>query len=68
MPALADPRLELAARDALGVRVQLLWDPDDDGLAVRVVDLRTEDRREFAVEPEDALDAFRRPFAFAHAG
>lgn len=63
-----DNRLELVARHAVGVQVQLLWDPACDELAVRVVDTRTQELREFPVAADEALAAFRRPFAVAHAG
>ena len=67
MRSIVDNRLELVSRDTAGVHVQLLWNPQDDALAVRIVDARTAERREFAVAAGEALDAFRRPFAYAHA-
>lgn len=68
MPATDDRRLELIAREAAGVQVQLLWDPHDDSLAVRITDLGQAERKEIVVSPEQALDAFRRPFAYSRAG
>lgn len=63
-----DQRLELIARESSGVQVQLLWDPDDDTLAVRITDLHQQERKEVRVGQDEALDAFRRPFAYSRAG
>lgn len=68
MPTTEDRRLELIARESSGVQVQLLWDPEDDSLAVRITDLRQQERKEIRVTPDEALDAFRRPFAYSRAG
>lgn len=63
-----DKRLELISREAAGVQVQLLWNPDDDSLAVRITDLGQAEHKEIHVTAEQALDAFRRPFAYSRAG
>lgn len=68
MPTVQDKRLELIAREAAGVQVQLLWNPEDDSLAVRITDLGQDERKEIQVSPDHALDAFRRPFAYSRAG
>ncbi len=68
MPATEDRRLELIAREAAGVQVQLLWNPEDDSLAVRITDLGQSEHKEIHVTAEHALDAFRRPFAYSRAG
>ena len=56
---------ELAARESDGVRVLLLWHPDQDALTVSVEDDRLGDRFQLAVAPDRALDAFYHPFAYA---
>jgi hypothetical protein len=68
MPAVEDKRLELIAREAAGVHVQLLWNPADDSLTVRIVDDGQQEEKEIPVSPEQALDVFRRPFAYSRAG
>jgi len=60
-----DRRLELASRRASGIEVSLLWDPADDSLTVVAADDREEERVEFGVRPEQALEAYRHPFAYA---
>ncbi|MGZ4353522.1 MAG: hypothetical protein ACXVZ4_08245 [Gaiellaceae bacterium] len=65
MPTTEDRRLELIAREAAGVQVQLLWNPEDDSLAVRITDLGQAEHKEFHVTADQALDAFRRPFAYS---
>ena len=59
-----DPR-ELAHRTSDGIEVWLFWSPDDDRLFVRCADGRVEEAFELDVRPEDALDAFEHPFAYA---
>ena len=56
---------ELAAREGDGIRVQLLWHPDENALSVSVEDARVGDRFQLAVAPDRALDAFYHPFAYA---
>lgn len=68
MPTADDTRLELISREASGVQVQLLWNPEDDTLAVRITDVRQQEQKEIQVTPDEALDAFRRPFAYSRAG
>ncbi len=63
-PATSDIR-ELAARENDGVRVQLLWHPDEDAVTVSVEDRRLGDHFQLAVAPNRALDAFYHPFAYA---
>lgn len=67
-------RRELACRSNNGIEVRLLWSPDDDALAVTVDDA-TGESFELVVEPHEALDVFRHPYAhaafrgvLAHAG
>ena len=56
---------ELAHRAGDGIDVSLLWSPVDNRLAVVVDDVRTGDSFELAAHPENALDAFYHPFAYA---
>jgi hypothetical protein len=56
---------ELASRESDGLSVILLWHPRNDAVTVSVVDKRTGDRFQLAVQPERALDAFYHPFAYA---
>jgi hypothetical protein len=56
---------ELDARANDGVEVRLLWDPPSDHVAVEVVDSRSGEHFALAIDAEDALDAFRHPFAYA---
>jgi len=56
---------ELATRESDGIHVVLLWHPTGNGLTVQVEDVHVGDRFELAVAPEDALDAFNHPFAYA---
>jgi hypothetical protein len=56
---------ELDARSGDGLEVELLWSPASDALVVRVLDAKSGDRFELDVGPDEALDAFRHPFAYA---
>jgi len=57
---------ELAARENHGVAVRLLlWHPRENAVTVSVEDARVGDRFEFAIPPDQALDAFYHPFAHA---
>lgn len=57
---------ELACRESDGLRVVLLWHPQEDALILSVEDARAGQCFELAVERDRALDAFYHPFA--HAG
>ena len=54
---------ELAARENHGIAVRLLWHPRENAVTVSVEDARVGDRFEFAIPPDQALDAFYHPFA-----
>jgi hypothetical protein len=56
---------ELAARESDGISVLLLWRPRDDELTVSVEDDRRGNSFEFPVGPDQALDAYYHPFAYA---
>jgi hypothetical protein len=56
---------ELDYRENDGLEVSLLWCRIDNGLTVRVVDTKSDERFRLAVRAGDAMDAFRHPFAYA---
>jgi hypothetical protein len=56
---------ELAYRENDGVAVALLWHTSTNDLTVSVMDLRNEDGFDLAVDPEDALEVFNHPYAYA---
>jgi hypothetical protein len=56
---------ELDARSNDGVDVRLWWHPDTNRVAVEVTDQRCGDHFVLGIEPVDALEAFRHPFAYA---
>jgi hypothetical protein len=58
---------ELDYRANDGIEVSLLWNRDDNSLSVRVVDAKTHERFRVAVRPDEALEVFRHPFAYARA-
>ena len=57
---------ELDYREGDGLEVALVWYPEDDAIAVKVLDTRTGERFEFPVDPASARDAFTHPFAYAN--
>ena len=58
---------ELAYRSGDGVEVVLLWCRDDDRLTVAVSDTRTGLSFELPAKPDNALDVYYHPFAYAAA-
>ncbi len=56
---------ELNHRESNGIAVTLLWNRATDRLLVRVEDDRAEENFELECAPQEALDAFNHPFAFA---
>ena len=60
-----DAPQELDYRAADGVEVWLLWTQSTSRLFVLVVDSKLDESFELDVDPADALDAFRHPFAYA---
>jgi hypothetical protein len=56
---------ELDYREGDGLEVALVWYPDRDEIAVKVLDTRTGERFEIPVDPTSARDAFEHPFAYA---
>jgi hypothetical protein len=61
------PRRELAQRESDGIVVSLLWHPDDNQLAVLVVDEREHSSLEVPVGANKPLDVFNHPYAYAAA-
>ena len=59
------PIRELAHRESDGIDVSLRWSSMDNRLTVAVADERTGDAFELTAHPENALDAFYHPFAYA---
>ena len=56
---------ELACRASDGVEVSLLWNRADGNLTVIVSDTATGSSFALTARPEDALDVFRHPYAYA---
>lgn len=59
---------ELAYRAGDGVEVSLRWNPSDGSLTVVVDDVKTEESFELQARPDNALDVFYHPYAYASAG
>src|SRR6266571_94111 len=60
-----DGPLELDARHAAGIDVELLWDPRTHGLSVVAHDAMSDETVTIFVEADQALEVFRHPFAYA---
>ena len=56
---------ELDFRSNDGLEVSLLWEPETNRVTLSVFDSKTGDDFGFDVDPADALDAFRHPYAYA---
>ncbi len=56
------------ARESDGIKVSLFWSRANGSVIVEVRDARTEELFVIPVEPEQALDAFQHPFAYAALG
>jgi hypothetical protein len=56
---------ELAYRAGDGVEVSLFWSPADGSLKVVVDDHRVEERLELDARPDNALEVFYHPYAYA---
>lgn len=55
---------ELAHRVTSDVEVTLLWRKRDNFVTLRLVEVATGIEFEFGVPPENALDAFKHPYAY----
>jgi hypothetical protein len=60
--------VELDAREAAGIAVQLLWDRRTYGLSVVAHDLRLDEWVEIVVEPDQAVEVFHHPYAYVRSG
>jgi hypothetical protein len=56
---------ELDARAGDGIDIRLLWYPATEVVTVSVHDAKYDNAFELVVEPNQALDAFHHPFAYA---
>lgn len=57
--------LELDRRRKSGIDVRLLWNSRTKATIIAVEDERSGESLEFAVAADEALDAFRHPYAYA---
>jgi hypothetical protein len=64
-PAPTAPTRELAQRLSGTVEVLLLWLPETDGVELSLHDRATDVSFHLEVAPEDAIDAFHHPWAYA---
>jgi hypothetical protein len=60
-------RSELAHRSTDGIEVSLFWTKPSNRVTIELVDNRIEERLEFEVANDNALDAFHHPYAYAPA-
>jgi hypothetical protein len=58
---------ELAFRSFAGIEVRVLWSRESDELRVTAFDSNTGEWLELPARPEQALDVFNHPFAYARA-
>jgi hypothetical protein len=56
---------ELDHRSTDGLEVTLLWEPEANGITVKVYDAKTGDDFDIEVDPAEAMDAFHHPYAYA---
>jgi hypothetical protein len=61
----AAPVRELDRRHSAGVDVSLLWDARTDQVSIALTDERSGESLAFAVDPSEALSAFRHPYVYA---
>jgi hypothetical protein len=67
MTATTTQRSELAHRSTDGIEVSLFWSKPSNRVTIELVDNRIDERLEFEVAHNKALDAFRHPYAYAPA-
>jgi hypothetical protein len=60
-------RSKLAHRSTDGIEVSLFWIQPSNRITIELVDNRIDERLEFEVANDKALDAFRHPHAYAAA-
>ncbi|HEY2161010.1 MAG TPA: hypothetical protein VGH24_06860 [Solirubrobacteraceae bacterium] len=56
---------ELDRRSSEGIEVRLLWSAETDRVWIDVCDNHAGSSLKFDVDPDQALEAFRHPFAYA---
>ena len=56
---------ELASRESAGIKVSLFWSREDNTLSVVVHDNWSGDEFAVAAEPDEAMDVFVHPYAYA---
>jgi hypothetical protein len=61
---MANTATELARRTSGGIEVTLYWSAHENRTSIEVWQPASEETLLFAVAPEQALDAFYRPFAY----
>jgi hypothetical protein len=67
MTTAATQRSELAHRSTDGTEVSLFWSKPSNRVTIELVDNCIDERLEFEVAHNRALDAFRHPYAYAPA-
>ena len=67
MTTTATERSELAHRSTDGIEVALFWNKPSNRITIELADARIDERLEFEVANDKALDAFRHPYAYAPA-
>ena len=63
-PTAHTERRELAHRTGDGIEVTLFWTKSTDRITIEVLDSRSGQRLDFAVDRHAALDAFNHPYAY----
>jgi hypothetical protein len=58
---------ELDYRESDGIEVSLLWSRTTNDLTILVVDTKADELLELCIQPHEAMDAFRHPFAYAES-
>ena len=64
-PTAHTERRELAHRTGDGIEVTLFWTKSTDRITIEVLDSRSGQRLDFAVDRHAALDAFNHPYVYA---
>jgi hypothetical protein len=67
MTTTATEHSELAHRSTDGIEVSLFWSKSGNRITIELIDNRIDERLEFEVANDKALDAFRHPYAYAPA-
>ena len=63
--AINEPTRELAERRSGSVEVLLLWHPVSNIVELRIHDMTTAESAGFRIPPDEAMRAFRHPYAYA---